>query len=550
MSTNGERARIARLMPILPYIALWSVLALAGLASAGVASRPRLRASVNVLAVVVAGGLWLWARPQPSGGPSVTPFLGYAWSLTSAGWQLTGMVLLVCLSISLWSWARGLTGIDVISPGDTSLPSLWLSLSLLPFLWAADPLTSATMLAFFVVTCALLLWQSGGRVAGERRSRGHLATFLLAPLLLVWFADAIAIIGVAGPIWVELAGSAVLLAAAVLMDVWPFAGWRDAVWHGAPGTTLALSSLPIVAGASILLPVAQQLEDGSLHLALAVILGLLSVLMGLRLAGQMVALRAAGAAGLAGALSGIVLLTAVFVSEAALLAATRVAVFAPLVLALIAVQRASAVQEARDPAAVMRQPWVDRTHTGLIAIVWLAVLGLPLTAGLTSIGGLYDAWQPGAPYLLTAILVLLLVVWSAVMSQTVWRLLRLSGQAQAVIIDRPTLLGLVLLIVPTIGLVQLNLMALPSLSVVAWAAIMIPLIAGPLLARLLDGRMDWMTWTAAGALPTERLEPLKTGAQRGWTFMGDAVAEAIATLEGPSGLLWVLLIVALLVFSG
>ncbi len=526
-------------MPILPYILLWSVMAAAALALAGLRSRPKTGALLSILAVIVAAGLWLWARPTAGDPPPTASFLGYAWSVSSGAWQLTGMVLLALLSVCVLAWLEETRLRDPAAGSNGTLLPVALGVGVLPFLWAGDPLTAATTLTFFTVVWLVVLWRAGGIDPRSGRSFGRLSMLLLVPLALIWFADALALSGVGGSAWIELGGAAVLLAAAILLGIWPLAYWRSATTTAEPVTALALAGLPPIAGAAILLPVAQQPVTGGAQLALGVIVGFLALLLGLRWAG-FDSLRFAN--GLAGALGGVVLLSAVFATESAVLAAASVAVFAPLVLAVIAHQHAPLPEAASGVA----HPLTNRFHAAVVGAVWLAVMGLPLTAGWISIGQLYGSWQSGTLYVLMAILVLLLIAWSVVLSQIILRLFRQSNEAEGPVRIRTMLVGLLPALIAFIGLFRINPAALSGSSILTWVTILIPLAVGPILAWFLDDRLELPELSRNDILPDDRFEPVRTAIARGWTATGDAVAEAIAILEGPNGLLLVLLVVALL----
>lgn len=527
---------------MLPYIALLAVLVLAAIGSGGLRSRPRLGASLGLAAVVLAGALWLWARPEASAPWPAVSFLGYYWTVTAGGWQLTGLVLLVALSALLSNWVREAQSNDRTAITDRTMGPLALSASLLPFLWAGDPFTAATTFFLFGLVWAFVLWRSGP-ISAVGASVWRLAGFLLAPLLLLWFADAIALSTTRGSVWIELAGAAVLIAAALLLGIWPFAGWRKAAKGDASGTALMLASLPVITGVTILLPVAGQRISSGLQLALAVIFGFLGLLMGLRSAGQLASLRNDGVAGLAGALSGLVLLTAVFTSESAMLVAVRVAVFVPLALTLIAEQYTLTDHGSHSTNHRLAR-WI---HLGVVVIAGLAVLGMPLTAGFPAIMALYKAWQPGFLYVLVLVLIILLVAWSAVLSYTVLQLARRPSESDPVGQSGAGWINSLPLLIPLVALVYIDLPGLAGLGFMAWLALAVPLVAGPLIAWLLGDRIDVTGADAASILPSGHTAAVVSALHRGRAIAGDAFAEALGILEGPSGLLWVLIAVILLV---
>lgn len=524
MSPAREPARIAGLMSLLPFSALWAALAIAAVLSLALPARSRLSPLLPIVLLLVAGALWLWGRPLTADPPLTATLLGANWRIGPAAWGLTGIVLAVLLTVGLSTLPSARSGQTKAALAGAFL----LSLALLPFIWAGDPRSSLLLLALFALGwTGVLAWTGAAGIEGRQ------VGVVLAPLLLLWFADAVALAGAASPLWRELAGAAIVVAGAGLLGVWPFGGWRHLALSSGLPAAISLIALPVVAGAVVLLPVAQQTAMGGAQLAVAVVLGLLSVLLGLRSAGDLIEQHPAGLAGLAGTLAGLVLLAAVFTPESTLPAATRVAVFVPLALLLaggVATNRLVAVLRA-----------------GVVVVAWLAVVGVPLTAGFTTVSALYAAWQPGTQLLLVALMALLLLGWSAVLSTVALRLLRRLRDEGATAPDDWR--AIVPALVPVASLLTVDPAPLAEMSAISWVALVVPVVGGPVLAWLLDGRLDLSAATAtspASLVPAGVMAPL-TGAWRsGRRLAGDAVTEALTILEGPGGLLWVLGIILLL----
>jgi hypothetical protein len=304
-------------------------------------------------------------------------------------------------------------------------------------------------------------------------------------------------------------------------------------------TSLVLLSLPVIAGAAVLLPVSAQSSFSSGQVAVAAVLGLVGLLLGLRWAGRLLLLHPEGIAGLAGALAGLVLLTAVFASESAFLTAARLAVAGPLALWLVAARRPDLAADGEDGGTTAPHKWL---RTGVVVVVWLAVVGVPLTAGFAAVSGLTAAWQPGARYLLTAILVLLLTGWSAVLAGAALRALRSPAAAAG----RASFAAWVA-VLPALALLSFDPAAISGASLATWAAVVVPLVAGPIIAWLLDGRIGLLELEGAPLWPGAPA-PVGSAVRGGRRLVADALAEALGILEGPSGLLWILVIVALLLY--
>jgi hypothetical protein len=520
-------------MSLLPYGALWITLAIALILSVALRSRPRLNASLTFVLVLIAGGLWVWVRPVGPESVAGVALLGYGWRIGPGAWELTGLTLLVLLTVALVCLIAA-PPVEPLPPRD----AVWLlpALGLLPFVWAGDPLTAATMLALFGLSWIGALWWSRGRPSWG----WPLLSLLLLPLMLVWLADAVALSGTTSPLWREVAGATVLVAAAGLLGVWPLGGWRAPASHRHLMTSMVLLSLPVIAGAAVLLPVSAQSAFGSGQVAVAAVLGLVGVLLGLRWAGRLLLLHQEGIAGLAGALAGLVLLTAVFASESAFLTTARLAVVGPLALWLVAVLRPDQAADAGDHEIRAPHKWLQ---TGMVVVVWLAAVGVPLTAGFAAVSGLTAAWQPGVRYLLTVILVLLLTGWSAVLAGAALRALRSPAAAGG----RASVAAWVA-VLPALALLSLDPGAISDASLVTWAAVVVPLVAGPVIAWLFDGRIDLLELEGATLWPGGVPVPVGSAVRNGRRLAADALAEALSILEGPSGLLWILIMVALLLF--
>ncbi len=167
-----------------------------------------------------------------------------------------------------------------------------------------------------------------------------------------------------------------ILAAAILLGVWPFHGRRRTSEEGA-GLSLMMNGTPVILGAAILSAGLNTGLPSPIEIAFATALGLLSLVAGLVRAWGRSYEHLTGA--LSVGLAGLALVAAVWAGDAALLAAVRLAVFAPATLMIVASLAGDRSPVDSSPAAA-RSIGISPAAIGLVA-VYLAVAGLPLTAG-------------------------------------------------------------------------------------------------------------------------------------------------------------------------
>jgi hypothetical protein len=380
-------------------------------------------------------------------------------------------------------------------------------------------------LALFVVVWGAALWLT--RPSGEANLAATLRPVLwpVAGLFLLWAAGVLPAARMAF----------ILPAAALFLGVWPLGNWRAGGRGIQPEFSIALGGLPVVAGASIL---SSGLSAALMPpvIAVATALGLLSLVAGLARAWGRTQEGLAVALGVG--LAGPALAAAVWAGEEALVAAVRLAVFAPAVLTMLAtvgVGRPSTSPEANRAVWLRRAPGLTA-----LAVVYLAVGGVPLTAGFAALSRLYDAWQLAGGYVLLALTASLITLWLA----AIYRAGR-AAPGEDVASDRVAAVRGLALLTPLLGLVSPSFTA-PAGGALVWAALAAPPVAGALLGRFapgLDALDDLLRESVAIHLPSDRVLPRLRGYGR---VAVDAVADALAILEGEYGLLWLLGLLLLL----
>ena len=496
-------------MPLLP-IALVSLL-LAGAAFLVFAARPRPSAVGAPIAAIGRSPLVpAVAIAVPS--VSLLVWLLLRSDVDAAAWQLTGVVLWLLLAVV----ARLL-----LSGAADPLPAARIALAFvsaaatLPILWLADDRARLGAAALFAVV----------RLAVGRREEGRMAPRsaigVVAVVLLLWAA---AVAG-AWAAFFALSAATVLL----MMGAEDRAGASDGATYSVALLSVGLAT---VVGTAVLLPWlrAGALPPGAVAAATAV--GLLGLLLGAARLGGRLADDAARA--LAPALGGLVLVAGVWAGEAALLPAARLAVFAPAVLWLL--------------APIASSPLARRLPRLLpAALAYLALAGLPLTVGFGVLSRLYATWLPGG-WVLLVVVAALLSVWLAVVYQ--------SGRAMAVEAgpaagDRTLWLGAVPAALAALGLLQVDTAALAQ-SPLVWAAVLLPALAGVALGRFAPAlaELGGLLRESMGATAARDRAMSRFGltAQRFGRGIANALADAVAILDGDNGLLVLLGLLLLLLW--
>ncbi len=240
------------------------------------------------------------------------------------------------------------------------------------------------------------------------------------------------------------------------------------------------------------------------------------------------------ARGLALALGGLVLVAGVWAGEAALLAAARLAVLAPAVLSLL-------------PSTAATTPPSRLSRLLPLAVIYLAVAGLPPTAGFGALSRLYTSWLPGGVVLLV-VTAALISLWLAVVYQAA----RPSGAGEPAS-GRALWLGALPAVLAALGLLHLDV-SLFSLSPLVWAALVVPTVAGAALGHFAPGLgqlggllRESVAPAAVTGRATARVGP---PARRAGALVAAALADAAAILEGDNGLLFLLGLVLLLLWIG
>lgn len=493
---------------------------------------------IALLSLLLAGAaiLAFAARPRPSavgapvgsfGRSSLLPAVAAAvpllallvWFVLRSGadaasWSLTGVVLwLLVVAV-----ARMIIGRSADTfPAAPLARSFALAAAALPALWAGDDRARVGAVALFAVVWLFVTWRAGNDDLGRP------AAVLLAAMLLVWAASV-------GGAWSALFA----LGAATLLSVWPPGGGMPSrpTRLVTVSAELMTAGLPVVMAAAIFVPVVRGGALSPVVTAAATAVGLLALLAGLARLGE----RAPGglAQALAPALGGLALVTGVWGGEAALLSAVRLAVFAPALLSLLPVT-ATATLPGRLPRLLP------------LGIIYLALAGLPPTAGFGALSRLYAAWLPGGVVLLI-VMAALLSLWLAIVYQAAR-----PDDADAPVAGRALWLGALPAALAALALVQIAPSPL-AVSPLVWVALALPALAGMALGHFVPGLSalgNLLRESVAPAAVAERaLARFGPPARRVGATVAAALADAATILEGENGLLFLLALLLLLFWIG
>ena len=434
----------------------------------------------------------------------------WTWRVDLTSWSLTLWLLLVSTAVSLRTY---LQKSDALEKPFTPASLLLLIAAALSAIWSANFTGLLAGLSLLIASWLVTLW-----LAGERNNAFLLkGSVLLIGLLLAW------------PIG---SSRTALLAAALLLNIWPLPLWQPR--SVSPGTAVALLTplLPPLAGGLLLLrllPVAQLSPSVSLLLT---VLSLVSFMRGVQLAWNRLHLPNYAVTALLLAQSHMVLLAAIWVGVTGVAAELRVLLLAGGTLYLL----------------LSRAPTHKWLRLGLGGVALAALAGLPLTAGFASRAGLYAVWLADGRWALVIVLALLHI--PLVMAGT-WILLAKIKEAPAAS-DRTLQdwLREALPLLPVLGLLSVSNIIWGNVPLLAWLGILGTAVAGTILPRFLGEAQDVRT-TLRQALGAERpfagklpsLKQLALGAQT-------AVNDAADILDGDSGLLWLLLLAVIIILAG
>ncbi len=194
--------------------------------------------------------------------------------------------------------------------------------------------------------------------------------------------------------WSPTAKTAVLLAVMAQMGIMPFVGWRPRSDQLLPIDGPVLYLIPPLVGAGLLIRLVStgQIEPGII--LLLTLFGMLTLLSGVRRAWLNLRSASRLPAELALSLSGLAFIAALWARAEALLAGVQLLVFAVTILFLL------------ENLPISRLRWWRALGP---ALVGLALVGFPLTAGFITLTSVYTVWLNNALLVLVLALILLLL---------------------------------------------------------------------------------------------------------------------------------------------
>ncbi|MBK7917780.1 MAG: hypothetical protein IPJ94_16250 [Chloroflexi bacterium] len=520
------------MIDLLPGLIIALLLIGAAVAAAAASYQPRWTRVTAVSTAALAFLLWLTLRlvlpilPDANRLPAAWHVDGWTWALGGA-WLL---LLLAALLLRLQA-APAAANKPVTRFPQSSL-MLLLGGVTLTAVWAGTPalvVTTWSLLALVWAAAAALLRREQPDLAAVNTWAAPAAGLLLSALGL-WYAAALGG-GADWSTWTAAARTAALLAILAQMAAGPLLGRRALAADDGSETAVLLLTGPALAGAAMLVRLA---ATGPMPALLPMtLIGLLVVLLGLRRVWAHLAEPAPMGMGLLLVQIGWLLLAALWAGPAAAAAEARV-------LALAAGFLFLAVRGVRADMA-------DPVGRGLRLAGWLlalaALAGLPLTAGFNGRAGLYTAWLAagGWPLVVVAALLHGMLITAVCLSA----LSRPDGEADA----PSSLITQAARLLLAIGLLALPV-ALAQTAIGTWLALLLPMAAGVAAVRFApDGP------AAAAVVQRSTAVRVPTVPWRRWArllarLLTGALRDAAVLLEGERGLLWLLLLAALIVLLG
>jgi hypothetical protein len=461
---------------------------------------------------------------------SAVPGLGdWAWQADSANWPVTGWLLLLLFGALLvvgWrshplpgplptaSYLFGLTAVTLITIWGNSLVSMMAGWLLLLPVWGVT------------------IWLVRGAQHNETRLLVKMG-LLFSTLLLLLLAQALT--GGSQPfgqqIWTEQAQLALTLAVLGQMGIWPFVGWRLRSANFPPALLALLYLAPASAGGVLLVRLVGSGSLGAQGLLLT-LLALFGLLVALRRAWARLHMPLFVATAVLLALAHLVLLAGVWGYETAVLAALRLLILGSGVLFFTANEGWN------------RQVWWRFVAP---AVVLAALAGLPLTAGFVAWSGIGQAfWADGRWILLLVFLLLLMPLVTAVF------LINQPGppDADPAPLTAANLLPDVGALLPALGLLTVTGVKWRELSLLAGLFMLLVPLGAALLFYFMGSLRQTTAVVRQALTPQLPWERARESGQRFWQGLSEAFGEAAAILEGDGNLVWILVLIAVLLWLG
>ena len=487
------------------------------------------RAFVWATAVGTTGlALVSWLAVWPSLPVAVLPVnaawrLPMAWQIDTLNWTVVLVALIVGFVIMLvWqedSLEAGLSSRLVlvvgalaslmVALGADSLPAMMMGWTMVAVVWS---LTFIFVLKQDVIQLMPRLF------------------YFVISLCLLWLASSWVgtIVGWDVAIWPRPAVVAGLLAGAIQVGVWPFFGWRLRKQTADPLAIFWLNLLPALLGMMLLIRLAAISEVGFVA-GLLTAVALIHVLWGLYLFGSLDTqgqLRGLSATAVA-----LPILVALWTSPQPALMEVRGYVLALTILALSSLR------------PIRRAQWW-RLLPIFSALATIA--GLPLTATFIGRAALYTAWLDKGHIVLAIVLALLQVV---LVTAVLIFIKNRQAPTSSEVSERMGWLYDGALFLPMIGLFAIPTGAWTDINWLTWVLVLLPMLFGLALFYFVGRKgVPTMPQTVKAAFAINL--PLRDGEHVGRELVkgvATAVGEALAILEGETGLLWLVAIVLIIV---
>jgi hypothetical protein len=517
-----------------PLTIFWLLLLGAAIVSAVARFRPHF---VHQTAVVVTGLtllIWLALRPRLplAGAPAEWPAARvpvWNWRVDESGWLLGGLLLFLVAAVLLVAYSQRVNEPAASDQQPTTI--LLLGAAGLAVLWAgtlAAVATGWTLLGVAWAVHLLLLDEVNHNIGQLWPKMG----WLLVGLLPLWLAAANVPVGLAMIEWPLVTTTSVLLAAVLLMGVWPLHRWQPFDWPLPPVVAVLAYTVPVVAGSTWLTRLVATSQVGLAYSLFLTVFGLLGLLVAVRLAWSHLQTPGRMIPTLALAQTSLILLAGVWAGAAAAVAEARV-----LLLAVGTLFLSQALPVNGRPG--WRGRW--RLVASLIALGALA--GWPLTAGFAGRAALYNAWLASGRFTLVVVAALIHVPLVGAVWLLVWRpeepapLAVGTAEVRLRASELAGDLGLLLLV---IALLSISSPPWGDIGPITWLAVLLPVAAGLALPRFLGEVGEVRAALRRAFSFTRPWGGLNDSLGQVIRGMGVVIREAASILEGEGGLLWLL----------
>ncbi|NKQ35561.1 MAG: hypothetical protein HF973_08095 [Chloroflexi bacterium] len=498
-------------------------LLLAGAVTAAVLTRyrPRLIPAAAVLLSGLSLLLWLIVRTQlPIPSPLAPSSLTYVWRIDEPAWLITAWLLLLLFALALGHLQRAESG-----PPLMMFAFLLLAFTL-PALWADSVYSLIWGLVLLVIPWLAAVWHNV--IPDVRRYLAYITMLITVVLLLFYTAVSVPASGgweMAG--WPAASVTAVLLAAVILIGIWPFFNWRLRLAQVPLPLNIILFLMPAAVGGLLLSRIAASAQLNLTWQLLLTAMALLGYLRGVRLTWARLHLPGSAITAILFAQAQLIILAGLWAGPTAVLALTQALILTAGILTLAAGQ------------PINRRRWWRAVAP---ALALAALAGLPLTASFVGLSALYDTWLANDRFLL--LLVTGLLIAPLVTAVTLFFHPETAPQADETVGHTAVRDAAAILL--GITLIAVRGVTWGGIHPLTWIMILLPPVIGLLLTRRLPQVRESQALIRQAFTFGPALNRTRDRVKDVLHTSGTAVSDAVAILETDGGLVWVFILALLL----